>query len=153
MQGTAIIFQSVKFKLSEKENESFIPGRELAIFLIHKLIDKGFRLVHGPENNDTNFVESALEETCYYYFKLRDKVDILEFFVSLVRLGSPLQEYWSVQFNKMKPYRKFIFRLHTSCCVSSEMANIIEEVIIEIGDINNLQKLTDEQYSALLIAQ
>ena len=152
MPGTAILFQSDKFKASEKENESFLPGRDLAIFLIHTLTDKGFHLVHKHKNKDTNFIENALEETCYYHFKLRDDTDTIEFFVSLVRLGSPLQEYWSVQFNNINSYRKFIFRLNITSYVSCETADKIEDAIAGIDGINNLQKLADEQYSALLIA-
>lgn len=148
MLETAITFQSKKFKLSEKGNDSFIPGHDLATYLLKKLLDNGLHLVHGLKNK--NFDE-AIDETCYHHFELKDDTDVLEFYINLLILGTPAKEYWSVQFNKHLSFFKAISKPKLMYCFSPKIIIMLESAIREIGDIENLQRLTDKQYSALLI--
>ena len=148
MLQTAIIFQSKKFKLREKGNDSFIPGHDLATYLLEKLLDNGLHLVHGLKNKN---LDEIIDETCYHHFELKDNTDVLEFYINLLTLETPAGKYWSVQFNKRLSFFKAISKPKLMYCFSPKIISMLETFIRDVGDIENLQKLTDTQYSALLI--
>lgn len=151
MQQNTIIFQSKKFKLYGEGNGSFMPGKDLAIFLIQKLLDHGLHLGYGLKDKNADF-EEMIDETCYCHFELQDDPDILEFIVILLRAGTPLQDYWSIQFNKHISFRKSIFKPEARYCFNPDIITKLETVVREIGDVENLQRLTDAQFSAFLVA-
>ena len=150
MLHTAIIFKSKRFKIKEEKNNDFVPGKDLAVFLLKSLLDYGFTPLHKLKEKDANF-EEIIDETCYYHFELKYEIDIIEFYINLVRFDFPLQDYWTVQFNRRLSFFKTITKPNLIYSFNPKIVDTVENVIKKIGDVKDLERLTDKQYSELLI--